>query len=156
MDAERYVMRLVAGVLIISANASAAFAQLAPPRPPRSTSCRPYEVVRRTYDGDYDGALALSEECAESHMRLVNPAGLVLGPGISDQPAHSASWAHAFLCATAQLQALTGDTRAARTAAQIRFCFLDYEDDKALATYLNMAGSRTVRGRRQRALMRGA
>ena len=51
---------------------------------------------------------------------------------------------------------MTGDTRAARAAAQMRFGFLNYEDDKALATYLNMAVSRTVRGRRQRALMRSA
>jgi hypothetical protein len=117
MDAKRHLMRLAAGILIILANAVSGFAQVAPPRPPKSTSCLPYEVLQRTYDGDYDGALALSEECAESHMRLVDPAGLVLDPAIpsSFQSAYSAGWAYAFLCATAQLQALTGNTRAAET-----------------------------------------
>lgn len=93
----------LAGVVTVTA-------QQQPPRPPASTSCQPYAVMQRTYDGDYDGALALSEECAAAHLRLVNPKGLVLDSRDSGslQSAFSAGWTVAFLCATAQLQALTG------------------------------------------------
>lgn len=109
-------MRLAVAALIILANLAFGFAQ-APPRPPKSTTCLPYEVARRTYEGDYDRALAFSEECAESHMRLVNPVGLVLDSstfGVS-QRVSSAIWAPAFLAATSQLQALIGNTNAAET-----------------------------------------
>lgn len=126
MDAKRHSARLAAIVLVISASAVPVFAQVAPPRPPQPTACRPYEVVQSTFDGDYDRALALSQECAESHMRLVNPAGLVLdsSPG-STQSAFSAGWAFAFLCASAQLQALTGDTGTAQTTLERAERFLN-------------------------------
>jgi hypothetical protein len=98
--------RIFVAALVITSGPVLCSAQQ--PAPPRYTSCQPYAVLQRTYDGDYDGALALSQECAEAHLRLVDPRGLVIEPQSSLQPIASASYALEFLCATAQLQAMTG------------------------------------------------
>jgi hypothetical protein len=123
---QRYWSRLAIAVLIAAAGVVPASAQQARPRPPRSTTCLPYEVVQRTYKGDYDRALALSEECAEAHLRLVDPNGLVLDSANNStlQRAFSAEWALAFLCATAQLQALTGARDSAEITLQRAEAFL--------------------------------
>ena len=93
--------------------AAANFAAAQPaPKPPESRSCLPFTMMRYAYDGDFDRALAYSEQCVSAHMHWVDPHGnLVLDSGDPHgwERAASGGWVLVFLCANAQLHAMAGE-----------------------------------------------
>lgn len=110
MDVRR-VLPVLLLCMALSAPATTLLSAQSAPRPPRSQWCLPFAIMQYAYDGDFDRALAHSEECYASHSRWADPSGnWVLDtrdPRFSER-AYAGGWMLSFLCSTAQLQAMAG------------------------------------------------
>lgn len=130
-DAKAQFRRWIIAVLAASVPAIAA-AQEAP-QPPAPRWCLPFAMMRETYEGDLDRALAHSEECTAAHMNWIpadggtrwDPADPNFWPHLMSGP-----WALAFQCATAQLHAMSGSIsqaeRALNRAEQLEASFAGF------------------------------
>src|SRR5438045_4951291 len=72
-DAKSQFRRGVIAVLVATVPAIAAAQKASQPPAPRW--CRPFAMMRETYEGDFDRALAHSEECTAAHMSWIPPDG---------------------------------------------------------------------------------